>query len=74
MMKKIKTLVSCVLLIDATTACEKDSQKDCQETASNSFCCRGYYVPVCGCNNKTYSNGCEAENVGIMNYTKGACK
>lgn len=29
--------------------------------------------PVCGCNGKTYSNGCFAELDGVSNYTRGAC-
>ena len=29
--------------------------------------------PVCGCNNKTYSDACVAECAGIMTYTKGKC-
>lgn len=35
--------------------------------------CEGVYQPVCGCNDKTYSNPCEAECRGITNFTYGKC-
>jgi hypothetical protein len=35
--------------------------------------CPTVYEPVCGNDNVTYSNSCEAEKVGIMSYTLGAC-
>lgn len=35
--------------------------------------CTMQYEPVCGCDNKTYSNACMADNAGVTSYTKGAC-
>jgi hypothetical protein len=56
--------------IMTTTSCKKD----CQETANSGALCPAVFAPVCGCNNKTYGNSCEAEAFGITNYTQGACK
>jgi hypothetical protein len=36
--------------------------------------CPTVFLPVCGCNNVTYANACEALNYGgVLTYTDGAC-
>ena len=68
-MKGLK-ITALFLLTLGTTAC----QKDCEEQTNRGGVCTADFTPVCGCNNKTYSNVCNAENVGITTYTQGTCK
>lgn len=46
----------------------------CEEAAKENCMCTFEYNPVCGCNDKTYGNRCEAECKGISQYTPGECK
>lgn len=36
--------------------------------------CIQIYDPVCGCNQVTYGNECEARNAGLISWTYGPCK
>ncbi len=41
---------------------------------NNTVDCISIYEPVCGCNNVTYNNSCEAINYGgVLTYTNGIC-
>lgn len=51
-----------------------DESKLCVERIKEDCVCILIYDPVCGCNNKTYGNACEAECASIMQYTKGECE
>ena len=35
--------------------------------------CIEIYVPVCGCDDITYSNACYAEAIGVLRWKQGAC-
>jgi Kazal-type serine protease inhibitor domain len=65
-------LVLAVFVGTLATSCQKDTA--CQETTNDGRACKADFDPVCGCNNKTYSNSCEAEGFGITDYKQGACK
>ena len=36
--------------------------------------CTADYNPVCGCNNRTYSNDCERQRSGVSKKHDGACQ
>ncbi|MGB0932505.1 MAG: Kazal-type serine protease inhibitor family protein [Chitinophagales bacterium] len=49
--------------------------KDCIDKSKidkNAMCTMDY-TPVCGCDEKTYSNACVAEKNGVTFWTKGEC-
>lgn len=54
-------------------SCKKDdSCIDPTKVRPNALCV-AIYDPVCGCNEQTYGNSCEAEVEGITSWTEGEC-
>lgn len=68
-MKHLFSIISLTIVL----GCSSD-QDSCQvlETRKDVACVE-IYAPVCGCNNRTYSNNCEAEAWGIDDYSQGEC-
>ncbi len=53
-------------------SCNKDEDDRCK-SKKKLIACTKEYMPVCGCNNITYSNKCVAESEGINRWVRGKC-
>ncbi|WP_439880178.1 Kazal-type serine protease inhibitor family protein [Pontibacter sp. MBLB2868] len=63
----LTVLTSCVSPKQKSNACIDESRINPNQV------CTMQYDPVCGCNEKTYGNACEADRAGVTAYTPGPC-
>ena len=69
-MKKIFTLF---LLIATSCSNDNDDSICYDESLINENPCTQEYMPVCGCDDITYGNSCEASNSGVLLWDEGPC-
>ncbi len=66
-----RNLIAVAGLICLMSGCNND---DCiDESKKRSGNCPMNYLPVCGCDGKTYGNSCAADLAGVTSYEQGAC-
>ncbi len=72
-MRKLFFYFLFTILIFSGISCNKEDET-CQEKIQEDCNCIMIYQPVCGCNGKTYGNGCTAQCSGISEFVEGECK
>ena len=61
------------ILITISCSDENDDSTCYDESLTNENPCAAEYMPVCGCDDITYGNSCEASNNGILLWDEGPC-
>ena len=61
------------ILITISCSDENDDSTCYDESLTNENPCTAEYMPVCGCDDITYGNSCEASNNGLILWDEGPC-
>tara|TARA_Y100000991_G_scaffold79034_1_gene59449 strand:- start:260 stop:496 length:237 start_codon:yes stop_codon:yes gene_type:complete len=69
----MKIIVFTVASILFLFGCNTEDNNCIELDSRREIACTKEYIPICGCNNKTFSNKCEASAWGIDVYSHGAC-
>lgn len=73
-LKALISYCSFLVIFFSLIGCEKKIPEDCiDEDFSDVTGCLTDWDPVCGCNQVTYGNDCEARNAGVLSWEEGEC-